>query len=257
MQSGCPDYGIDAPGVVLRFFILGAIAISLGILTGVLFGPKQPFFHMGVWMGAAFLVTASGMLWGSKVGKLSLRERVLDSLSLQGNERILDVGCGRGLMLIGAAKRLATGKAVGVDLWQTEDQSGNNPETTRQNAHAEGVIDRIEIKTGDARQLPFESHAFDVVLSSWALHNIYDPQGRAQALREMVRVLKPGGRVAILDIRHTAEYTQVLRDGGMSEVKRSGPNFIFVIPSFLLRAQKPVRSEQMSHHLNQQAAPCP
>jgi len=40
---------------------------------------------------------------------------------------VLDVGCGRGLLLIGAARRLTTGKAVGVDIWQAEDRVGNLP----------------------------------------------------------------------------------------------------------------------------------
>ena len=242
MQPARADYGIDAPKIVLQFIMFGAMGVSLGILLRVVLGPRQPFSHMGIWIGASFLATGIWMFWGSKVGKVRLRERVLDSLSLQGREAILDVGCGRGLMLIGAAKRLVTSKAVGVDLWQAADQSGNNPETTRQNARAEGVADRIEIKTGDARQLPFEANTFDVVLSSWALHNIYETDGRAQALREIVRVLKPGGRVVLLDIRHTAEYERVLRDCGMIEIKRSGPNFIFLIPSFTLRARKPVPS---------------
>jgi len=164
---------------------------------------------------------------------------VLNKLSLRGDEMILDVGCGRGLFLIGAARRLSTGKAVGVDLWQTEDQSGNSPEITLENARVEGVADRVEIKTGDARQLPFEANTFDVILSSWALHNIYDASERAKALREIARVLKPGGRVAILDIRHTAEYGRLLKECGFEGVGRSGPSFIFFTPTFTLWGQKP------------------
>ena len=184
------------------------------------------------------LLTAIWMVWGSKVGKIALRERLLDQLSLRGDERVLDVGCGRGLLLIGAAKRLSTGKAVGVDLWQAQDQSGNSPDVTLQNARAEGVADRIEIQTADARQLPFESNTFDIIVSSWALHNIYDPAERAKALHEMVRMLKPGGRLAIIDIRHTAEYAVVFRDCGLQDIHRSRPNFLFFIPSFTLQARK-------------------
>jgi ubiquinone/menaquinone biosynthesis C-methylase UbiE len=242
VQKTRPDYGIDAPKVVVQFFMIGAIAISVGIGSRAFLGPKQPLFAMGVGMGVSFLLTAILMLWGSKVGKLSLRDRVLDSLSLQGHETVLDVGCGRGLMLIGAAKRLGCGKAFGVDLWQKEDQSGNNPDVTLQNARAEGVAERIEIKTGDARALPFEANTFDVVVSSWALHNIYDAEGRGKAVQEIVRVLKPGGRAVILDIRHTAEYARVLREQQMSEVRRSWPNFTFVIPTYTLRARKPSAS---------------
>lgn len=70
------------------------------------------------------------MVWDCKVGKLRSRDRLLDGLALRGDETVLDVGCGRGLLLIGAAKRLTTGTAVGVDIWQTEDLSGNRPEAT-------------------------------------------------------------------------------------------------------------------------------
>lgn len=47
------------------------------------------------------------MIWGSKVGKRLLRDKMIDSISWRGDEKVLDVGCGHGLMLIGAAKRLA------------------------------------------------------------------------------------------------------------------------------------------------------
>ncbi len=72
-----------------------------------------------------------------------------------GEEILLDVGCGRGLMLLGAARRLTTGHAVGIDLWRDEDQAENSPEALEANARLEGVADRIRIDTGDARQLPY------------------------------------------------------------------------------------------------------
>ena len=91
---------------------------------------------------------------------------------------------------------------------------------------------------GDARQMPFEKESFDVILSSWALHNIYDSAGRRRALKEIVRVLKPGGRVLITDVRHAHEYADVFRSLGLTEVKVSAPTFIFVIPSRCVRARK-------------------
>jgi len=215
------------------------MAVSLGIAAGAFLGTRQPWFFVGVGTGTSLLLTAGVMVWGSKFGKISLREQVLNRLAMRGDETVLDVGCGRGLFLIGTAKRLTTGKAIGVDLWQTQDQSGNSPETTLQNVRAESLEARVEIKTADARQLPFEANIFDLVLSSWALHNIYDPDGREKALREIIRVLKPSGRVIIIDIRHTAEYARVFKEAGFQEVRRSGPNFVFFIPSFTLQATKP------------------
>ena len=122
-------------------------------------------------------------------------------------------------------------------MWQSEDQAGNNPEATLANARLEGVAERIELKTGDAHQLPFEEGSFDAVVSSWALHNIYEQGGREKAIREIARVLKPGGRAAIVDIRHTREYERLLR-GVRFEVTCHGPNFMFVIPSYWLLATK-------------------
>ena len=134
---------------------------------------------------------------------------------------MLDVGCGRGLLLIGAAKRLTTGKAVGVDIWQAEDLSGNRPEATQENARLEGVSDRVEVKDGDARRLPFADGTFDVVVTKEVLHNVYNAAERDTAVREIARVLKPGGRLLIGDVRHTGRYAQVLRQSGLEDVRRS------------------------------------
>ncbi len=72
--------------------------------------------------------------------------------------------------------------------------------------------------------MPFPDASFDVVISGLALHNIYKKDERDKALREVARVLKPGGHVAIVDIDHTNEYVRVLRENGV-DAKRvvSGP----------------------------------
>ncbi|MBA0085829.1 MAG: 50S ribosomal protein L11 methyltransferase, partial [Acidobacteria bacterium Pan2503] len=57
------------------------------------------------------------MLFYSKVGKLALRERLLDKIPWRGDESVLDVGCGRGLLAVGAAKRVSSGTVTGVDVW--------------------------------------------------------------------------------------------------------------------------------------------
>jgi arsenite methyltransferase len=97
------------------------------------------------------------MVRSSRAGKLIERDRLLDELPWRGDEWVLGVGCGRGLLLIGAAKRGTIGQAVGLDLWRKQDQAGNDPAATLANAQAEGVAERVELRDGDARQLPFDT----------------------------------------------------------------------------------------------------
>jgi ubiquinone/menaquinone biosynthesis C-methylase UbiE len=223
-----PNYGIDAPYIFLTFLLVGMTGVALS------------FWLRFLWIPAViFLLQGLVMVWGSRLGKFQVRDKLLNSIAWQRNEKVLDVGCGHGLLLIGAAKRLREGKAVGIDLWQKQDQAGNSREATLLNVRLENVADRVELVDGDARKLPFDENSFDVVVSSWALHNIYDRAGRDTAIREIARVLKPGGRILIIDIRHTWEYAEILRQSKMSEVRRTGPNFLFLIPSFTLTARKP------------------
>ena len=146
------DYGIDAPPVVRNLLIAGVGAIFAGLVLNFLFASIQSliasiFLGWGLFAGASMLITATLMIWSSKIGKLRLRERLIDSLRLQGSETVVDVGCGRGLLLNAVARRLTTGKAIGIDLWQSADQSGNSSETTLANARIEGVSDRVDLRT--------------------------------------------------------------------------------------------------------------
>jgi len=221
----------------MYLLVAGFGCIALAIIPGM-----PPTIAISfTWVGAAWLLTSFSMILGSKFFKLRIRDRVLDSLQLKGDERVLDIGCGRGLMLIGLAKRLPNGKAVGIDLWKKADQSGNTEEAVRRNAQVENVTDRIEIETGDMRRMPFHHESFDHVVSSWAIHNLPDTESRSSAIIESIRVLKPGGKLIVVDIFSIDEYVELLRTIHMEDVTVSKPNFTFIVPSRTIRATKPIR----------------
>ncbi|MGZ8735455.1 MAG: SAM-dependent methyltransferase, partial [Acidimicrobiia bacterium] len=146
-------YGVDAPGVVRMFFIGGGAAVVVAVV-GLIAGSPSTITSAAIGIALVALVEGSWMLFTSKVSKLRERVHIIDRAELRESDVVLDVGCGRGLLLTEAARRVPHGLAVGIDLWDEEDQSGNRPEETAKNAAREGVEDRVEIKTGDARDLP-------------------------------------------------------------------------------------------------------
>ena len=191
-------------------------------------------------VAALLLFYAAVMLRSSFVSKQRVRNRLVAALALSGSERVLDAGCGRGLALIGCAKELTTGRAIGIDLW-SRDLSGNRPEGARANAAVEGVADRVDVQTGDITSLPFTDGAFDAVISMTVIHNIHPQARRDQALSELIRVLKPGGRIALFDLLNTSRYADVLRGAGL-EVRSLGRDRLWLLPCDSLLAQKPDHS---------------
>jgi arsenite methyltransferase len=205
------SYGVDAPYLLP---VLGAL-LAANVVQGVVSGSVWPLVGAAVVLGCA----ACG-LHASRRGKFVVWVELLDELKLRGHERVLDLGCGRGAVLLLAAERLTTGTAVGVDLWRRGDQSGNSPEATERNAVAEGVADRVELHTADMTALPFDDDSFALVLSSIAMHNVKGRVGRDKAIEEAVRVVRPGGRLLIADLWATNRYQSHLTKLGMLDVAR-------------------------------------
>jgi SAM-dependent methyltransferase len=230
-MSQKPDYGIDAPGVIRNLILVGVAVPVLSWFVPVLrLGPVSILIRPAALPAAVLcLLEAALMIIYSKSGKFRHRDRMLKTVNWKGDETVLDVGTGRGLMMIGAAKKLGSGRAVGIDIWSRKDLSGNSMEKTLRNAEIEGVRDRVEVQSGDATSINFADGSFDVVLSNLCIHNIPTRDGRDRACREIVRILKPGGKAVISDFIHTADYVKTFKSVG-AETTRSGMDFLFTFP---------------------------
>jgi len=219
-------YGVDAPSGLLILGLVGTVFLVAGILVIVPLSWIVPGIICLI-CASFFLLSTVSFLYTTRRGKFRVWAEVLGRLPLHGDEQVLDMGCGRGAVLLMIATLLPAGRVTGVDLWSTRDQSGNAMEVTRRNAELEGVAERVEIHTADMRKLPFAPGTFDMVVSSLAIHNIGQSAGLVQAIDEAVRVLKPGGRILLADIRGTRLYQARLQTLGMVDMTCSSLGWRF------------------------------
>ena len=211
------NYGLDAPGLVRFFFSGGIVAtvfavVAFPFLSGALWALLLKIF---LYVAAVYLLGMGClMFYWSFIVKIRRREDILDLVSWRGDEQVLDVGCGRGLMTIAVASRITTGRVIGIDIWDAKDQASLSPAITLNNASIAEVQNKVDIQTADARQLPFENQSFDLVVSHWVIHNIPDEAGRLRALAEIARVLRPGGQLLLNDIEFRDFYFKTLQSLG-------------------------------------------
>lgn len=197
MKSTKPNYGQEMTLLLLIMTILFIIMSSV-ILYLIISGKANT--KLIIFSGSlAFIsgtVTIAG-LWSSRIGKLIMRDKLIAELNINGTENVLDIGCGRGLLTVGIAKKLTTGKVIGLDHWKGTLEYNYTRQMAESNIKSEGVGNVSEIADGDAMDLQFENNKFDIITSSLAMHHITKTD---QAFKEMYRVLKPGGTIAIADI---------------------------------------------------------
>lgn len=241
LNDKAPHYGIDAPGIMLTMLSLGVAGLLVGAWIWV---------TLSGWVGLAGLAIAgisaipaclgTIMLLYSLVGKKRMRDFMISLIRWRGDERVLDIGTGMGLLLIAAAKQLGRGgNAVGIDIWRKEDLSGSPLEQLALNIDIEGVENRVSILTEDARKLSFEDDSFDVVLSLLCIHNIEEEGGQRRACQEIARVLKPGGTVLVGEYIPTHSYAATFREIGLT-VAYSRTFFLTALgPMWLVMAEKP------------------
>jgi arsenite methyltransferase len=232
------DYGQDAPNVVRGLLSGGALLLTAALvvhLTGL-----ARFVHAGALVppAIALLATAAWMLWSSRFGKRRTVEALLDRHSWRGDEVVLDIGCGLGLAAIAAARRVQSGRVIGIDRWRQSDLAGNAPEAARANTRATGVAAKVSFATGDATTLPFADATFDVAVSMTAFHNIKPAAERGRAVEEAFRVLRPGGTLLIFDLLYTPAYAAKVRSAGGQSVTLSRPGFLWALPGWSMTARK-------------------
>lgn len=233
------NYGIDAPKVIARLIAIGVLIMLTSILFPAIDINGIKIFTSGfIWWGISLVLTGILMILYSKLGKFKHRDRILNKIKWNGNEKVLDVGTGRGLLMIGAAKKLTSGKSIGIDIFDAKDLTKNSIERTKANAQTERVAKKVEILKMDILKTDFPNDYFDVIVSNLCLHNIKKSRDRKATCAEIYRIIKPKGTVIISDFIHTREYTRKFRSLGM-HVQKEGPYVFDTFPPLtIIRASK-------------------
>lgn len=198
------DYQFQIPKTFSYPFVGALVSIVAALLS---YNILSKFGWLSIAVAGIFLVLGSIYVamclfirrFTNLERRLKARNLLIDEIPWRGDESVLDVGCGNGILILEAAKHLNNGKAIGIDIW-TEGSGDNNILTFKKNAEIEGVSEKVDIQNLDARDLPYKDSSFDVVLCGLTMHHLLHDKGADKAISEMVRVLKPGGYIAIYDV---------------------------------------------------------
>ena len=212
------NYGFDgSPFGVTIVCLVGVVCFGggVGLITYPSLSLKILAFVLML-CGFLMVLVCGSYLYYTKLGKLHRRDKMISMIDWKGNEKVLDIGTGRGLLMIGAAKKLTLGKRIGIDIWNAGDMHSNTYQNTMRNAELERVLEKVEVRNEDVRSMSFPNDTFDVVLSNLCIHNIPTKDGREKACREIARVLKPNGTAIIADKSYTKEYGDFFAKEGLT-----------------------------------------
>ena len=196
MPIACP---VDLNSAVLR----AEISAMYGRVASQ---PEGDFhFHRGLAYAADFLGYDSAELSALPPDATASFAGIGNPLAIggiQAGETVVDIGCGAGMDLLLAARRTGPkGHAIGVDMTDAMI------ERARRSAFECG-LHQVEIRKGDATALPVSDGSVDVIISNGVLNLVPEKE---RAFAEIVRVLKPGGRLHLADIALDVELSEDIR----------------------------------------------
>lgn len=201
-----PRYGFVAWKYFASMAVIGFAGLALVLVTflfslsflveWILRLVGAPIAFVGLYIGTSYILLYEEAFKPKRRGDNWFK--IAEFTHLKGDEKVLEVGCGTGRGTISLAKKLPRGKLVGIDIFK--GVSGKSPETALKNAQIEGVADRVDFRYGNALKIPYADKTFDLVTMGSVLHELHSEKDKTKALREIYRVLKPGGKFVTLEI---------------------------------------------------------
>ncbi len=194
------DFGYSWP------FTLGHLLVFVAALALVAVGARRGW---RTWLVGAFVLVAIWSVagWTAMHHAIQINEPVripTSSFLASGAGRVLELGAGSGRATVGVLLARPGVRVTAVDVYRGYyGIDDNTPERLKRNAEIAGVGDRVDVRTADMRQLPFQEGEFDAAISVAAIDHLYWPD-IDRALLETARVLKPGGQFLVVSLNPDA-----------------------------------------------------
>ena len=186
--------------------------------------PVRIFCNLLFIPAMAFLITSS--LRGTAYIKWGIYDQTNTMINFHnwaGDEQVLDAGTGLGLLMVRAAKKLTTGKCVGVDIFDFP-KGGKVIEQIKINAGLEGVAEKIKIIDANILNTNFGDDSFDLVFSNMWLNRFHSDSDVQKVCSEVIRILKKNGKAIISDKKNIDKLSKAFESNGLVVVKKA-PTF--------------------------------
>ncbi len=233
--GGRAEYRLELPGEFNWLWLIFSLSWLL----------LRPARRIAGWLSlVSWLGRLGWLVYQARYRPFARREQLFRAAGPADYRQILDFGSGRGVVAIGAAGRWPSARLVAVDDWRP-GRPGSE-EALRSNLDLQGLGGRVHVYEINPAILPFDDGHFDLIISQLYLHNLKEPAARQACLLELVRLLKPGGRLILADYRFQQSDIATLKGVGLMLIPQTDSAGVFGIfiallqPTRNLLAEKPV-----------------
>lgn len=196
----------------IRTRILWRLGVGAFAAAGLALAPVHPVFRVAAGAVAVLLVVSVSFplyayyCFSARGGNLQRRVYALitDTLGACAGGEMLDIGTGNGVLAVTLAMTNIRARVVGIDSWGPDWEYAQS--VCEGNARRVGVAGRVSFRQGTAAALPFADATFAAVASNLTFHEVQSEPQKARLVSEALRVLRPGGRFAFVDLFYDSSY---------------------------------------------------
>ena len=242
-KSGNQTYSLENAWLLFILILIAEALLAVAVFVSETFINEstlvtRTFSIASAVAGTAILALLFVLIWNGAVVKPKAIERFLREIPWGGNEIVADVRCGSGMLMSRASGRLTTGYALGLEAvrqGRLRERSGSFPNTS------EGEFGTQMFTSADSRSLPIRDEAFDVAVSGFGARRFRKLADRILLMDELVRILKPGGTIAVMVTEDPSESAVLLREKGLVDISITLLRSFVLSPTSLVIARKITR----------------